>query len=143
MSTRASRILLGLYGAVILAIIGVANVGGTNAIFHFITVIPFGDKLGHFGLFGVLALLVDLATRHRDTRLWRLRIPTGPAVLFGLVFLEELSQRWMSTRTFDLGDLSADIVGMTLFVGLGRWLAGRRRPEREPECLPSPDSPAL
>ncbi len=131
MTTRISRILLGIYGTLILALIAAANLGGTNELFHFVTVIPLGDKVGHFGLFGLLALLVDLATRHHDTHALRLRVPTGPAVLSGLVFLEELSQLTMATRTFDLGDLTADILGMTVFVGLGRLVAKWHRPSDE------------
>ncbi len=124
--------VLALYAAVLGVILVAANLGGTHEVFHLVTSVPGGDKLGHFVLMGVLAALVDLALRRRDVG----RVPLGPAVVLALVTLEEVSQRWMSTRTFDLLDLAADVAGIVAFTALGRalagWWAGRARRPRHP-----------
>jgi VanZ family protein len=116
---RPARIALLVYVVFILAVIMIANIGGTFEMFSFVLQYEWGDKVGHFGLIGVLALLTDLALGQKS---WR-HVPVGPAIIVVLVTLEELSQLAMTTRTFDLVDLSADLLGVITFVGLGRLLS--------------------
>ena len=116
-------VVLALYGALLVAIVVAANLGGTNEVFHVVTRIPYGDKVAHFGLIGLLAMLVDLVAGRRDLRLGRLRVPLAPAVLFVVVLGEELSQAFLPTRTCDAIDLLADALGMATFVSLGRRVA--------------------
>jgi hypothetical protein len=112
------RIALG-YAVFVVVLIAVADVGGTHARFGFVTHLPYGDKLGHFGLMGMLALLADLAAGQRNLR--------APAAVAGLVLLEELSQLGLpGLRSFDLRDLLADALGIVSCVGLGRALHGKR-----------------
>src|SRR5574341_1017053 len=87
---------------------------------------PFGDKVGHFVLFGGLSLLVNLSVYEampqpniRSALVANLTI----AVLIGL---EEVSQLWIRSRTFSLVDLAASYVGVAGFA----WLAARIRPRR-------------
>ena len=66
------------------------------------------DKVGHLVFYGGLSFLgVALFGRARR---W-------PFVICLLVFatLEELSQRAFPRRTFDLGDLAMNVIGITLF----------------------------
>jgi VanZ family protein len=90
----------------------------------FIYRIPYADKVGHFILYGILALLVDL-TLFRSLP-DRSRVPV--TVISGLILalaigLEELSQRNFPGRTFSLADLSASYLGVIVF----SWLAVRRK----------------
>src|ERR1700730_6433693 len=69
---------------------------------------PYGDKVGHFVLYGTLSLLADLAL----FQLWPKRDRTRLALMAGftvvlLESLEELSQVWMPSRTVDAFDLLA------------------------------------
>ncbi|MCA9606667.1 MAG: VanZ family protein, partial [Myxococcales bacterium] len=127
MRARVLPIVLAVYAVFIVAIIVAANLGGTNEVFHLITRLPLGDKIGHFVLIGVLGMLVDLVAGRRDARPLRayprLRFPLAPAILFVVVLGEELSQAFLPTRTCDAGDLLADLLGMATFVGIGRLLA--------------------
>lgn len=117
------------YALIVIAIVVAAGTGGTNQTFSFITRYPYGDKIGHFGLMGMLALVADLALRMRNVRVGALHVPLAPAVVALLVTLEELSQRWLpGKRTFDLLDLAADAGGIVVFVLAGRLLL--RRPTR-------------
>ena len=128
MSSRVFRIVFGLYAALIVATVVAANLGGTNVVFGVVADVPYGDKLGHFLLMGVLAMLADLAARHHERRFLGLRVPTAPAVVLVLVFAEELSQLLMATRTFDLVDFAADVLGVIVFVSLARIVAARMGP---------------
>ncbi len=137
MRARLLPLVVGLYALLLVGIVVVANVGGTNEVFAFVTRIPHGDKLGHFALIGLLAMGVDLAAGRRDLRRGRLRVPLAPAILLALVVAEELSQLALPTRTCDAGDLLADALGMVAFVSVGRLAAARLR-----SCAPGgPPSP--
>lgn len=116
------------YAALIAGIVATANIGGTHAMFGAIGAFPYGDKLAHFVLVGVLALLVDLGWR-RDLRLGRVRLAWAAVAIAAVALVEELTQIALPTRTFDVGDLSANWLGIVTFVGAGRWLRASRQPE--------------
>jgi VanZ family protein len=90
--------------------------------------IPFADKAGHFILYGILALLINLTLFRAvpfQNRKW-IAILSGTILAF-LIGLEELSQRGFSNRTFDLIDLSASYLGLIFF----SWLAWRMARKEE------------
>jgi hypothetical protein len=80
---------------------------------------PYGDKAGHFILFGMLAFLLDLtffqALPYADRK--RVAIMIG-LVLALLIGLEEYSQKFFPERTFSLFDLSASYLGVIFFSSL-------------------------
>jgi VanZ family protein len=82
---------------------------------------PF-DKLGHLLLYGGLAFFAVAFFRHRLR--WLVII-----CLLVLATLEELSQRALPRRTFDVGDLAMNIVGISAF-GLAAVTAARFRGAR-------------
>jgi hypothetical protein len=104
--------ILGL--AAVALIITAADRGWMATWFYRINQFPFGDKAGHFVLIGGLAFLLNYALKHRPTP-WR---PLGRRVLWGslivgvLITLEEISQIWIRSRTFSLGDLAANYAGI-------------------------------
>lgn len=79
---------------------------------------PF-DKVGHLLVYGGLAFLAVAFFGHR--RRWHVIIG-----LLVLATLEELSQRTLPRRSFDLGDLAMNIIGISIF-GLAAIAATRRR----------------
>ena len=78
--------------------------------------IPFGDKLGHFVLVGLLAFLINLALEARSIRIGGRVILSGSFYVSIGVLLEEFSQLAVPTRSFSLSDLVADFLGI--------WMAG-------------------
>jgi hypothetical protein len=93
---------------------------GKLGILAFVYRIPFADKVGHFLLYGILVLLVNLTLFRAipsKKRGW-IALLSG-LTLAVLIGLEELSQRSFSNRTFDLVDLSASYLGVIFF----SWLA--------------------
>ncbi len=87
---------------------------------RFINKIPHGDKIGHFVLYGILTLLVDLALfrsfPHLNRHLLVLRVALILALLIGL---EEFSQQYFPSRSFDLVDLAFSYLGVIFF----SWVA--------------------
>ncbi|MDC0741769.1 hypothetical protein [Polyangium mundeleinium] len=84
---------------------------------------PYLDKVLHFGLLGGASFLARRATG--DARVPWIGLPAGPVVVGLLATIEECAQRFSPARTFSLGDLAANLLGVVV---LG-WLA-RPRPQR-------------
>ncbi|MDQ2691424.1 MAG: VanZ family protein [Chloroflexota bacterium] len=105
-------------------IILLANTGNLD-ILYFTGSIPNIDKAGHFLLYGVLALLINLTLfrsyPHRD-RIW-MAVSSG-TVLALLIGLEEWSQRLFVNRTFSIADLTASYLGVVFFA----WVAVKIKP---------------
>jgi hypothetical protein len=78
------------------------------------------DKLLHFVLLGIASLLARGASA--DARMRLLRLPIGPFVVGVVATIDEFAQALSSARTFDLGDLAANLGGVIVF----GWLAGVR-----------------
>ena len=97
---------------------------GMLGILGIINQIPYGDKAGHFVLYGILTLLVDLALfrslPNSDPKLLAIKCGFLLALLIGL---EEFSQRFFPSRTFDLVDLTFSYLGVIFF----SWMALRTR----------------
>lgn len=111
-------ILFALFIALIIILADMGKLG----VLGFINSIPYGDKAGHFLLFGILALLLDLtfirALPHRDPRLVALFVRLTLALVIGV---EEYSQQFFASRTFSLLDLAFSYLGVIFF----SWVALR------------------
>lgn len=106
-----------------ITIVRIADRGEGDQWWAFINHIPYGDKVGHLGLVGTLALLCNLAMPPRPgTRLTRF-ITLATLVLLVLLSLEELSQAFIPTRTCDFFDWLADLAGLAL----GQFSAAKLR----------------
>ena len=108
-----------LFTLFIVLVIVLAN-RGQLGILGWLNQIPFGDKAGHFILYGILTLLVDLALFRSlpdsSRRLLALRVALILALLIGL---EEFSQQYFPNRSFDLVDLTFSYFGVIFF----SWVA--------------------
>ena len=102
-----------LFTLFIITIIILADTDHMPRLIHAVYDYPYGDKLGHFILFGLLNFFVTLACIRPLTD----RPPKQVALWIGLslallVGLEEFSQKFFATRTFDLLDLAASYLGL-------------------------------
>ena len=84
--------------------------------------VPFGDKLGHFLLYGFLAGLVNIALRFRRLSIWSVDINMAGVVVLCFAIAEEFTQLALAIRTFELADMLSDVLGVWLFVVLSEWL---------------------
>ncbi|GGQ18579.1 VanZ family protein [Shewanella litoralis] len=99
----------------ILWIIYLANTGGHSIFFDLIRHIPYGDKVGHMLLFGLLTYVANLALQSRHFLLGRIPLYYGAVLVSIFVLSEEISQGFIPSRTLDIVDLIADAVGITFF----------------------------
>ncbi len=105
-----------------IALIIVLADAGKLGFLGFINSIPYGDKAGHFLLYGILTLLLNLtflrALPNRDPKLVAISIGLTLVLVIGA---EEYSQQFFTSRTFSLLDLAFSYLGVILF----SWVALR------------------
>lgn len=118
-----------LFTLFIILIIILADLGQLGFL-KILNQIPFADKIGHFILYGILTLLLDLtftrALPHPSRKMVILRIALILSLLIGL---EEYSQQFFTKRTFDLVDLTFSYLGVIFF----SWVAWRVRRTSDPD----------
>ena len=113
-------ILFALFTGVIIILANTGNLGTLNLT----STVPNVDKAGHFLLYGVLALLVNMSLFRSFPQHRRLGVAVVSClVLAVLIGLEEWSQQLFANRTFSLADLTASYLGVVFF----SWLAVRTK----------------
>ncbi|MBN1302951.1 MAG: VanZ family protein [Anaerolineales bacterium] len=123
------RLVTVLYIVLIIAIIVGANTGQLPHFLDAVNELPYGDKVAHFFLMGILSFLVNSSAlitlrgrKHKQVVL------LTTLVLLSLILLEEVSQFFLPRRTLSLLDLTSDFLG----VSLAAWLAYRWRQSSAP-----------
>ena len=106
-----------------LFIIAVIILADNDAIPPFIRALydfPYGDKLGHFILYGLLNFFITLASIRSLLRFDPKRVTLSIGLILALLIgAEEYSQKFFANRTFDLIDLLASYIGLVA----GGWVA--------------------
>ncbi|WP_462157806.1 VanZ family protein [Pseudoalteromonas sp. GB56] len=106
----------------LLWIIYLANTSQSSVFFDLVKVLPYGDKIGHFVLFGTLTVLASIALKAKYLLIAKkIKLYWGALAVFAFALGEEISQAFVATRTFDLIDLSADILGICV----ASWLVSK------------------
>lgn len=96
-------------------IIILANKGDNSVFFELVSYIPFGDKLGHFILYGSLSVLTVIALDFKYVLINDYRIYYGSLIILLFALVEETTQIFLPNRTFDMVDISADVAGIVIF----------------------------
>ncbi|HSP41813.1 MAG TPA: VanZ family protein [Luteolibacter sp.] len=120
----------------LLALVVVANRGDGNDWWPFLSSIPYGDKVGHVGLFGTLSLLCNLAFPNRHPSRLPSWITKTTLILLIIVSLEEISQAFLPTRSLDLFDWLADLLGIACGQMLALAILSKTGMTQTPPTLP-------
>ncbi len=108
----------------ILLVIVLADAGVLRHYVGFVYAVPWGDKAGHFILYGILALLINLALFHSAPQKSPIRLAVRCGLIIALLIgLEEFSQKFDAYRTFDFIDLTVSYLGVIVF----SWVAVRTK----------------
>ena len=92
---------------------------------------PFADKFFHTLLFGAITFWLNLWLRGRTLRVGRWQLPMAIVIPFLFALSEECLQLLSPYRTFDVFDLSCDLLGMTMAWWLStKWLSVPAPPNR-------------
>jgi len=105
-------------------IIFLADTADYNFAFRLVGHVPYGDKIAHALLYGMMALLLNYGLGFRKGRLLSHHFKPffsifgvmaitpyiGSTIVLAFATLEECSQYFIPSRTFDLWDLGADVL---------------------------------
>ncbi len=111
------------YASTLVLLIVVADRG--SLAISYLASLPAVDKIGHFLLMGFLSYLANAALGVRRLRWKRVSVLAGSLVVAILVTAEELSQLWMTHRSFETADLAADLAGIWVFGRIALAVQGR------------------
>lgn len=122
----------------LLWVIVAADSGRPNYFLQLAASMPYGDKIGHVVLFATLALLLNFATKARQVAFGPIRLYLGVVLTLGFALLEEGSQLLFPSRSFELLDILADLLG----VALATWVTTAFYQLRARYCRGSPTKQA-
>ena len=125
---------LGFVGVVIAC----ADTGRMRGFLGWVNSLPFGDKAGHFVLIGTMAHLLNYALRFKVLPIGRLGPQLGGLLVLAVITVEEFSQIWIPGRTFDVGDLVANTLGVALAELTARRILGGHARSLESDSTGSP-----
>ncbi|GAK55232.1 hypothetical protein U27_02064 [Candidatus Vecturithrix granuli] len=94
---------------------------------HLPSRLPYDDKIAHFLMMGMLALLANLSLHISAFKIPRMNILKGSVFVLTFATLEEGSQLFFSARTFSWGDLMASYLGVICADVLLRYLIHHRQ----------------
>jgi polysaccharide biosynthesis protein VpsQ len=83
---------------------------------------PYGDKVGHFFLMGLFALLVNMSLNMHKISVFSVSILLGSLIVVILTTVEEFSQSFFPSRTASIFDLAASCLGIFLIGNLSIWI---------------------
>jgi hypothetical protein len=124
----ATLLLIGLLGYIIWS----ATTEHPSIFFRIINQAPYGDKLSHFLLVGLLTLLVNLSFRNRRISIGSRKWLLGSVLVLIVITLEELSQSLIPSRELDAMDLLANYLGVLVFGHVAKYLVPRAVPVETP-----------
>ena len=79
------------------------------------------DKAGHVFFTGLLAILTNEALRYRFFKFGERRILVGTLIVVFLISFEECLQQYLPTRSFEILDLAADLLGILVAECFARY----------------------
>lgn len=124
--TAKMKILLVAYVFILAVIVFLADRKGTRYMLNFVGNIPYGDKLGHFCLMGGFSFLLNLVLNAKTIRLLKINVLLGSLIVVIVVTIEEISQLFVSGRSFDWSDLVFDYLGIFIFGKLAEFICRRK-----------------
>lgn len=116
-----------VYLMFIVWVIYMADTGASTVFFDFVRRVPCGDSIGHVLLFGFLTLGLNVSLGYKSLPFRGIALQLGSVLVLAFTCLEELAQWQFPTRTFDLVDMVANVVGVALFSWISIYLQGLQR----------------
>lgn len=114
------KILTGIYLLIVAGIIVTADLKSTSFLLNFVGDIPYGDKIGHFFLFGFLAFPANFYFGMRKVSFGRFGYLLGSLIVIFVITIEEFTQIFVRGRTFSWLDLFCGYAGIIFFGEISR-----------------------
>ena len=92
-----------------------ANTGDYNTMLKMAGSVPYGDKMGHFLLYGALTLILNLTLNLRQVKIGSHEFLRGSVIILIVTFIDEFTQILNESRSFEWLDMSSNLLGIVLF----------------------------
>lgn len=93
-----------------------ADLGRDNLFLSIGEKVPFGDKFGHFFIFGLLFFVLNHAISAKQVKIGKRNIYVASIVVITLAISEEFTQIALEERNFELFDILFDFLGVLFFI---------------------------
>ncbi len=103
-----------------------ANMGDSNILIELVEDVPYGDKMGHFLLYGILAFILNLTLDLKTIKYGGTELLMGSVIVLAFTVVEEFTQIPLRERNFELLDLSSNVLGIAFFSVLAMMVGNRR-----------------
>ncbi len=116
-----------LFGILIVTVIALDDAKKLGPL-YVVYSIPYGDKVAHFMLFGLLSLFINLSAFEQWPTIPRTTLALRiDAIQMVLMALEEFSQRLFPQRTASIWDVLAGYGGVAVFTAIALLTAKRQK----------------
>ena len=105
---------------IIIPTIVLADLGRLPGFLAAVYAFPDGDKVGHFGLYGILAFLLVAVVPVADDQKPSRNAILSCLILIVFIGIEEVSQILLANRSADLVDFICSVLGVVVF-GYVAW----------------------
>jgi polysaccharide biosynthesis protein VpsQ len=119
---KSARFVLLFFVLFLGLVIYTADTGSGDRYWGWLKELPLGDKVGQFCSMSTFCLLVNLSTGWAGVRVIRGTPLWGTLLVTILVVSGEFSQQFFPSRSFDLLDLMADLIGIGCGDPAARWI---------------------
>ena len=92
-----------------------ADLGRDNIFLSIGEKVPFGDKFGHFFIFGFLCYLLNHVFNKKSVQFFNTNIYLASVLVLVGSFAEEFSQLAFEDRNFEVLDMVCDVLGVVTF----------------------------
>ncbi len=93
-----------------------ADLGRENLFLSIGEKVPFGDKFGHFFIFGLFFFILNHAISAKRVKIGKRNIYVASIVVIMLAVTEEFTQIALEQRNFELFDILFDFLGVLFFI---------------------------
>ncbi|WNC68881.1 VanZ family protein [Thalassotalea nanhaiensis] len=115
------KLIAALFFTFLCVVLFMANTGQQSIVMDIKNSLPYGDKIGHFCMYGSLTLFANYAFKFRYFTANKMN-QYGTVLVLLFSTTEEFSQIFIATRTFSFADMAANFTGITLFTLLSIYL---------------------
>ncbi len=122
------QIASALFSLVILYLILFATKQQGIPLFYWAESIPYGDKLGHVGLSAMLVLFLSAVTRCKSFKIAGIPVYWSFAAALALLTFGEITHHFNAARSFEWGDLLANLTGTLFGVAISALVYDRVHP---------------
>lgn len=98
--------------------------------------VPFGDKIAHFFVIGLLAFFANILLDQRKTEFFIKPVLLGSVLVFTFASLDEVAQMFFTHRNCEFLDFVSNYAGIYVFSKIGAQIPETIIPRRKVALIP-------